>query len=210
MFELVPGGGRAFWTGARGLKAVAGNVIEVVSLFCGRRAALPARCRARSLAPCDDSELAAKAAPMLRRLLVLTLELRDTYKDYYWAFLPTPLIEMRLMCGEHGRRQTELARRLAARLAALGRPVESPMLRAGVAPVDCSAAPRYVELSRLLSAHRAVMWEAKALVAHRTAPAWISHRELVLADVVATNRRQAAVIARRLVADERTGQPLSD
>jgi hypothetical protein len=141
-----------------------------------------------------DEGVDAPAKPTLERLLELTLELRDGYESQCNKVSAAEFGELSLTCREHGRRQTALARRLTVRLSALGTPLEPAARGSSRRASGVPGEPRELELGRLLASHRAVLNEAKAFGGHRVRAAWTTQEELVVADVIATNRRQAATL----------------
>jgi hypothetical protein len=214
-FEFPRRTARPLWTRARVLGAAAGTLVRAMRLLLA-----PSRERGSQLegsedprvvvtmgvAVVDDTDLTAR--PALERLLELTLVLRDGYDRECQRPFTAARVELCASCREHARRQTLLARRLAARLDALGILVE-PSARAPSA-VEASIAPLEAELHRLLSTHRQILNEAKAFGRRPAAAARSSQQEIVVADVVATNRRQAATLLRCLIECRGSSSPLGE
>jgi hypothetical protein len=203
-FDSAGHSGRPLWPYSRLLGVVAGTLARAArQLVATTRPALTREPRGErreaprvvlSVGVGVDEGLDAPAKPTLERLLELTLELRDGYESQCSKVSATEFGELRLTCREHGRRQTALARRLSVRLSALGTPLE-PEARGSSRPASgVPGETPELELGRLLASHRTILDEAKAFGEHRARVAWTTQRELVVADVVATNRRQAATL----------------
>ncbi|HSU42154.1 MAG TPA: hypothetical protein VLJ38_21385 [Polyangiaceae bacterium] len=215
-FEFPRRTARPLWTRARVLGAAAGTLVRAMRLLVAPSRERGSRLEGSEdprvvvtmgLAVVDDTDLTAR--PALEALLELTLVLRDGYDSECQRPFTAARAELCASCREHARRQTLLARRLAARLAALGTPVE-PSVRAPSAAVEASVAPLEAELHRLLSTHRQILNEAKAFGRRQAGAARTTQQEIVVADVVATNRRQAATLLRCLIEYRGSSSPLGE
>ncbi len=150
----------------------------------------------------------------LAGLLALTSSLRDAYRQHYWRCLPLPFAHSRMICGQHGREQSELAAQLSQRAqlvenassAKADKTIErlnSEAFTSGVAELE----PWF---ERLLMSHEYALTTAHS-VANRLAELGDAEsRRWVAGQLVMVNERQAETIARRILAARRDVSRVTD
>jgi starvation-inducible DNA-binding protein len=154
--------------------------------------------------PIGLAESACKASvENLNQLIADTMTLRDMYKKHHWQVVGPIFYQLHLLYDKHYKEQVELVDLLAERIQTLGG-VTIAMAHDVAETTNLSRLPRGrqdapVQLSRLLSAHEVVLYEARTMARQASERGDDGTNDLIVSDVIRTNELQVWFLSEHLV-----------